>query len=69
MTVPWSMAVGEADGEPVVICRRWIEGNWTSESLIRVEREGSRISRVVDYLHCPWVFAAAQSISVTENWP
>ena len=67
MPVPWSMAVGEVDGELVVICRRWIQGRWTPESLIRIRREGSKISRVVDYLHCPWVFAAAEPISVTDN--
>jgi RNA polymerase sigma-70 factor (ECF subfamily) len=67
MTVPWSMAVGEADGEPVVICRRWAEGSWTPDSLIRIQRDASQISRVIDYLHCPWVFAAAQSVGLIEN--
>ncbi|UWZ83493.1 sigma-70 family RNA polymerase sigma factor [Occallatibacter riparius] len=67
MKVPWSMAVGEADGELVVICRRWIQESWVPDSLIRVQREGSKISRVIDYLHCPWVFAAAESISIAEQ--
>lgn len=67
MTVPWRMVVGEADGEAVIICQRLLAGKWVSDSIIRVQRRGDRISRVDDYLHCPWVIAAAPRVLAVAN--
>jgi RNA polymerase sigma-70 factor, ECF subfamily len=57
MPVPWRLRVGEADGEPVIVCQRLHGTEWASDSLIRIHRVGDRIQQIVDYLHTPWVFA------------
>jgi RNA polymerase sigma-70 factor (ECF subfamily) len=64
MTTPWRMASGSVDGEPAVITLRQHDGQWQAHSFVHVEMEDDRIVRVVDYLHCPWVFAAAASVTV-----
>src|SRR6516165_2888459 len=51
---PWKLAVGEVDGEVVVIILRGDAGTWTPHSVIRLEATGLRIERIVDYIHCPW---------------
>ncbi len=64
MTTPWRMAVGEADGQPAVIRLRQDNGGWMPYSIIRVDTTGDRITRVVDYAHCPWVLPALTSVVV-----
>jgi len=56
------MAVGEVDGEPVVIIHSWDGSRWSPTSLVRFEVADSRIVRIADYIHCPWVLAAATSV-------
>ena len=61
---PWKLAVGEVDGEVVVIILRGDAGTWTPHSVIRLEATGLRIERIVDYIHCPWLLPAAASVSL-----
>jgi RNA polymerase sigma-70 factor, ECF subfamily len=61
---PWKLAVGEVDGEPVVIILQRGADTWTSYSAIRMNVIGQKIERVVDYIHCPWVIPAAAGVSV-----
>jgi RNA polymerase sigma-70 factor, ECF subfamily len=64
---PWRLAMGEVDGEPVVIILRRGADTWTPHSAIRFDVIGERIERIVDYIHCPWVLSAATSVSLAES--
>jgi len=64
---PWKLALGEVDGEPVVIVLRRGADTWTPHSAIRFDVVGERIERIVDYIHCPWVIQAATTVSVTKG--
>jgi RNA polymerase sigma-70 factor (ECF subfamily) len=67
MTTPWRMAAGEVDGQMAIVALRQDNGVWTSHSIISIQMAGPLIARVVDYLHCPWVFAAAGSVVVEPS--
>jgi RNA polymerase sigma-70 factor (ECF subfamily) len=67
--VPWRLAVGEVDGEPVVVILMNREAEeWKPESVVRLEVTAHRITRIADYLHCPWILAAAASVAVDRSW-
>ena len=38
------------------------DGNWMPHSLARAEVEGGKITRLVDFTHCAWILAAAESV-------
>jgi len=59
---PWKLAIGEVDGEPVVIVLRRGADTWTPHSAIRFDVSGESIARIVDYIHCPWVLPAASIV-------
>lgn len=63
---PWKLALGELDGEPVVIVLRRGADTWTPHSAIRFNVVGQRIERIVDYIHCPWVISAATTLTVAK---
>ncbi len=63
---PWKLALGEVDGEQVVLILRRGVDTWTPHSAIRFELAGERIGRIVDFIHCPWVLPAAKSFVLTE---
>jgi len=63
---PWKLALGELDGEYVVIVLQRGADTWTPHSAIRFEVIGQRIERIVDYIHCPWVLAAATKVTVPK---
>ena len=63
---PWKLAIGEVDGEPVIIILRRGADTWTPHSVIRFEVIGERIERIADYIHCPWVISAADSVWVQQ---
>ncbi len=64
--VPWKLAMGEVDGEPVVIILLRGADTWTPHSAIRFEVIGQRIERIVDYIHCPWMLPAATTVMVAK---
>jgi len=64
--VPWKLALGEVDGEPMVIILERGADTWTARSAIRFDMIGQRIERIVDYVHCPWVIQAAISVEVSQ---
>lgn len=63
----WRLALGEVDGEPVVIVLQRGADIWTPYSVIRFEVISQRIERIVDYIHCPWVLAAATDVTVAKT--
>jgi RNA polymerase sigma-70 factor (ECF subfamily) len=64
LTTAWRMALGVVDGERVAIVLRREQDDWVPDSIARIELSGDRIVGVADYKHCPWIFAAAESVSV-----
>ncbi len=63
---PWKLALGEVDGETVVVVLQRGADTWTPHSAIRFELSGQRIDRIVDYIHCPWVLLAATNLTVAK---
>jgi RNA polymerase sigma-70 factor (ECF subfamily) len=63
---PWRLAVGELDGEPVLIILQRGADTWTSYSVIRMNVVGEKIEGIADYIHCPWVVPAATTVTVAK---
>jgi RNA polymerase sigma-70 factor (ECF subfamily) len=68
--VPWRLAVGEVDGEPVVVIlmNRGTE-EWKPEAVVRLEVTDRHVTRIADYIHCPWILPAAASFTVDRSLP
>ena len=62
--IPWRMALGEVDGETVVVILRDDAEGLTPFSVIRLGVAGDRIVRIADYIKCPWVIEAIASVAV-----
>jgi hypothetical protein len=62
MREPWRMAVGEIDGEPVVVSFARGANAWIVHSVVRLTFAGDRIVQIADYLHCPWVLQNAGNV-------
>jgi hypothetical protein len=61
------MAVGEIDGEPVVIVQQRDPGHrWTPSTAVRLSAIDGRVDRIVDYTFCPWILPAA-SVVITHS--
>lgn len=61
---PWQMAVGEVDGEAVVIVSRRSADRWTPSTVVRLTVVGGHVERIEDYVKCPWMLSAAASVVV-----
>jgi RNA polymerase sigma-70 factor, ECF subfamily len=55
----WQMAVGEIDGEPVVLVLERVDAEWAPRSPIRLEIVDGRIVDITDYFFCVWMLGAA----------
>jgi RNA polymerase sigma-70 factor (ECF subfamily) len=66
-SMPWKLAMGDVDGEPVVIILQRGADTWTPYSIVRLSVIGQHIDRVVDYVHCPWVISMADSVTVVAH--
>ncbi len=66
-SMPWKLAIGDVDGEPVVIILQRGVDTWTPYSIVRLSVIGQHIDRVVDYVHCPWVISIADSVTVVAH--
>ena len=64
--VPWKLALGEVDGELVVIILERGPDTWTAHSVVRLEIIDQSIERIVDYVHCPWVIQAASAVEMLQ---
>ncbi len=58
---PWKLAVGEVDGQPMVIVFERDSDTWKPRSPVRLEVINQRIERIWDYFFCPWMLEAATS--------
>jgi RNA polymerase sigma-70 factor (ECF subfamily) len=66
-SMPWEMAIGEVDGEPVVLVMRPSAETWVPYAIIRIILVGQQIESIVDYAHCPWIIPAAASMTVAAS--
>ena len=64
---PWKLAVGEIDGEPMVIVFEGDVNIWTRRWLVRLDVVNQRIERITDYVFCPWILEAANSANPTTT--
>jgi RNA polymerase sigma-70 factor, ECF subfamily len=67
LTFEWRMAVGEVDGEPVIIRLHRETDGWTPQAIVRLEVTDRRVARILDYGHCPWILTAATSVVVADR--
>ncbi len=65
--ISWRLAVGEVDGEPVVIIHYRDADGGTSKGVARLDVVDRRITRIADYMHCPWLLSAASSVAVADR--
>jgi RNA polymerase sigma-70 factor, ECF subfamily len=64
-TTPWRMAVGEVDGEPIIIVQqRDEEHRWTPRAPVRLSVIDGRVARIADYCFCPWILPAASVVII-----
>jgi RNA polymerase sigma-70 factor, ECF subfamily len=66
---PWRMAVGEIDGEPVVIILRRGVDAWEPYSAIRLGVVNQLVTTISDYWHAPWILESATSMSLFDARP
>jgi RNA polymerase sigma-70 factor (ECF subfamily) len=57
--VSWRMALGEADGETVVVILRDDPDGAVPFSAIRIGIAGGRVIRIADYIKCSWILETA----------
>jgi RNA polymerase sigma-70 factor, ECF subfamily len=62
--IPWRMALGEVDGETVVVILRDDADGLTPFSAIRLAVFGRQIVGITDYIKSSWVLEAAVSVAV-----
>jgi len=60
----WKLAMGEIEGEPVIVILQHGADTWMTYSAIRMNVVAGRVERIVDYIHCPWLVATAESVTV-----
>jgi RNA polymerase sigma-70 factor, ECF subfamily len=60
----WRAALGEVEGETVVILLRDAGKGWAPYSAIRFTLQGTRIDHLTDYFKCPWILEAAASVTL-----
>jgi RNA polymerase sigma-70 factor, ECF subfamily len=63
-SLPWKLALGDVESEPVIIILRRGADTWTPYSAARLSVAGGRIERITDYVHCPWLIPAARAVSM-----
>jgi RNA polymerase sigma-70 factor (ECF subfamily) len=67
MPTPWRFTLAQVDSEWVAVALRQNGEGWAPHSVVRLETVDDRITRIVDYVHCPWVLPAASSVVLAGN--
>jgi hypothetical protein len=57
-------AVGEVDGQQMVIILGQTADGWVPQAMVNFDIADGRIVRIADYIHCPWILSAARSVTV-----
>lgn len=61
-SMPWKLAIGEVDGETVVVVLGRNVDTWIPHSFMRISVTGGQIERIVDYSHCGWIASLAEDV-------
>jgi RNA polymerase sigma-70 factor (ECF subfamily) len=64
--IAWRMALGEADGETIIVILRDDPQGGVPFSAIRIGLAGDYVASITDYIKCPWILETA---SVTLAQP
>jgi RNA polymerase sigma-70 factor (ECF subfamily) len=68
--MPWRVSLGQLDGEAVILSLQKGPTGWEPNAVIRLhvveDLAEQRIAGITDYSHCPWVLAAAASVTLSE---
>ena len=64
--VRWRMAPGDIDGESVIMALTDTAEGWTPTWMVRLDIDDGRVTRIRDYLHCPWILTAAATVAVAN---
>lgn len=67
LAVPWKLAVGQVDGEPVIVTLRLSSDTWVPWSFVRLEVSEQRINRIIDYSHCPWLAKLSEQLEIEDG--
>jgi RNA polymerase sigma-70 factor (ECF subfamily) len=65
-TTAWRVALGELDGEAAVLILQEGAAGWEPNAVARIHVVEDRIVAITDYWHCPWVLAAAASVTLVS---
>ena len=57
--IPWRMALGEADGETVIVILRDVSPDAVPFSVIRIGLADGEVVSITDYIKCPWILETA----------
>lgn len=57
----WRLVHAEVDGELAILTLREHAGEWIPQSIARLDISDNLVTRITDYIHCPWVLPAALS--------
>lgn len=60
----WTLALGELDGELVVLVQSSAREAWLPEWVVRIGTAGGSIVRIDDHHACPWLMPAAADVRV-----
>ncbi|TKB83496.1 MAG: RNA polymerase subunit sigma-70, partial [Mesorhizobium sp.] len=61
----WKIAIGEIDGEAVLLVLHHGEDGWKPAHPVRIEAAGGIINRITDYYACPWIVPTAGAVVVS----
>jgi RNA polymerase sigma-70 factor, ECF subfamily len=64
LSLPWKLAQGKVDGEPVLIILKGTADTWSPYSIVRLNVHGQRIDQIMDYVRCPWVISTVTTLEV-----
>ncbi len=61
------MAVGEMNGETVLLVLHFGENGWKPAYPVRIKVANGVINHITDYYACPWVIPAADTVVVSAQ--
>jgi len=64
MPEPVRVAMGEVDGERVIILLRADGDNWVPRATVRLRVSAGKIAAITDYWFCPWIISAATALRI-----
>ena len=63
---PWRLAGGHLDSEPVLVLLGGLAADMAPSVVVRFDVVDGRIDGIRHYTGCPWIFSAAQALSIDD---